>query len=96
MFHTCVIILELSLTIAAAKYLRLLQPSTDRINIFVGHPPNNVGPKLACYFFCLFLLFYMVYKDRMVISFIPLHARMTWHAHVVFFMGSKDYINPND
>ncbi len=43
------------------------------------------------FFFCLcfFFLFYMVYKGRMVISFIPLHARMTWHAYVALFVGLR-------
>jgi hypothetical protein len=53
------IVLELSLTIAAAM--------------------------LFFFCLCLFFLFYMVYKGIVVISFIPLHARMTWHAHVALF-----------
>jgi hypothetical protein len=31
----------------------------------------------------------MVYKGRMFVSFIPLHARMTSRIHVVFFMGPR-------
>jgi hypothetical protein len=31
----------------------------------------------------------MVYKGIMVISFVPLHARMTWHAHVALFVGPR-------
>ena len=82
MVHACMIVLELSLTIAAAKHWS---------RKFLCQPPirNNAGPGLACFSICLFFLFYMVYKGRMAISFIPLHARMTWHAHVVFFVGSS-------
>ena len=31
----------------------------------------------------------MVYKGRMVISFIPLHARMTWLARLALFVGPR-------
>jgi hypothetical protein len=78
------IVLELSLTIAATKHWSYK---------FLCRPPSAtmLGLSWPVIFFCLclFFLFYMVYKGRMVISFMPPHARMTWHTHVALFVGSR-------
>ncbi len=49
----------------------------------------TIAAGLLFFCLCFLFLFYMVYKGRMVITFIPLHAMMTWHAHVALFLGPR-------